>query len=55
MHLEKYATTLGSKEQLAIAEFADALLVIPRTLSVNAAQVHDAGCGASVLIGLEWE
>lgn len=39
MHLEKYATTLGSKEQLAIAEFADALLVIPRTLSVNAAQV----------------
>lgn len=39
IHLEKYATTLGSKEQLAIAEFADALLVIPRTLSVNAAQV----------------
>lgn len=40
IHLEKYATTLGSKEQLAIAEFADALLVIPRTLSVNAAQVE---------------
>lgn len=39
IHLEKYATTLGSKEQLAIAEFADALLVIPRTLAVNAAQV----------------
>ena len=38
IHLEKYATTLGSKEQLAIAEFADALLVIPRTLAVNAAQ-----------------
>ena len=39
IHLEQFATTLGSKEQLAIAEFADALLVIPRTLSVNAAQV----------------
>jgi len=38
VHLEQYATTLGSKEQLAIAEFADALLVIPRTLAVNAAQ-----------------
>jgi T-complex protein 1 subunit alpha len=38
VHLDKYATTLGSKEQLAISEFAEALLVIPRTLSVNAAQ-----------------
>ena len=26
----------GSREQLAIAEFANALLVIPKTLSVNA-------------------
>lgn len=43
IHLEKYATTLGSKEQLAIAEFADALLVIPRTLAVNAAQVRRWG------------
>ena len=50
IHLEKYATTLGSKEQLAIAEFADALLVIPRTLSVNAAQV-EAWFG-SVWIGI---
>jgi T-complex protein 1 subunit alpha len=29
---------MGSREQLAVAEFAEALLVIPRTLSVNAAQ-----------------
>ncbi len=28
----------GSREQLAIAEFARSLLVIPKTLSVNAAQ-----------------
>ena len=28
----------GSREQLAIAEFASALLIIPKTLSVNAAK-----------------
>ncbi len=39
IYLENFATTLGSREQLAIAEFADALLVIPKTLAVNAAQV----------------
>ncbi|ETV94195.1 T-complex protein 1, alpha subunit [Aphanomyces invadans] len=38
IYLETYATTLGSREQLAIAEFADALLVIPKTLAVNAAK-----------------
>ncbi|CAN0055195.1 unnamed protein product, partial [Discosporangium mesarthrocarpum] len=38
IYLESFATTLGSREQLAIAEFAEALLVIPKTLSVNAAQ-----------------
>jgi T-complex protein 1 subunit alpha len=38
VHLESFATTLGSREQLAIAEFADALLVIPKTLAVNAAK-----------------
>ena len=32
------ATTLGSREQLAIAEFAQALLVIPKVLAVNAAK-----------------
>merc|ERR1711959_721414 len=36
--LEIFATTLGSREQLAIAEFAQALLVIPKTLASNAAQ-----------------
>jgi len=38
--LEKYATTLSSREQLAISAFAKSLLVIPKTLAVNAA--HDA-------------
>jgi len=37
VHLEEYANSLGSREQLAIVEFAQALLVIPRTLAVNAA------------------
>jgi len=37
IYLESFATTLGSREQLAIAEFAEALLVIPKTLVVNAA------------------
>lgn len=39
IYLESFATTLGSREQLAIAEFAESLLVIPKTLAVNAAQV----------------
>mmetsp|Transcript_21942 Transcript_21942/g.35212 ORF Transcript_21942/g.35212 Transcript_21942/m.35212 type:complete len:544 (-) Transcript_21942:661-2292(-) len=38
VHLEDYASTLGTREQLAIVEFAQALLVIPRTLATNAAQ-----------------
>eukprot|EP00884_Botryococcus_braunii_P011065 jgi/Botrbrau1/19960/Bobra.0059s0076.1 len=38
VYLENFATTLGSREQLAIAEVASALLVIPKTLSVNAAK-----------------
>lgn len=38
IHLENFATMLGSREQLAIAEFAEALLVIPKTLAVNAAK-----------------
>ena len=37
IHLENFATSLGSREQLAIAEFATALLVIPKQLAVNAA------------------
>jgi T-complex protein 1 subunit alpha len=38
IHLEHYADTMGTKEQLAVAAFAKALLVIPKTLAVNAAQ-----------------
>jgi len=38
IYLENFATTLGSREQLAIAEFANALLSIPKTLAVNAAK-----------------
>jgi len=38
IYLENFATTLGSREQLAIAEFASALLIIPKQLAVNAAQ-----------------
>lgn len=40
IYLENFATTLGSREQLAIAAFAEALLVIPKTLLTNSA--HDA-------------
>lgn len=36
--LENFATTLGSREQLAIAEYANALLAIPKQLAVNAAK-----------------
>ncbi|XP_065844041.1 T-complex protein 1 subunit alpha-like [Oscarella lobularis] len=38
IYLENYATMLHSKEQLAIASFAQSLLAIPRILAVNAAQ-----------------
>ncbi|KAJ2610555.1 chaperonin-containing T-complex alpha subunit Cct1 [Coemansia sp. RSA 1365] len=38
IYLESFATTLGSREQLAIVEFANALLSIPKQLSVNAAK-----------------
>lgn len=38
VYLEYLATTLGSREQLAIAEFAEALLIIPKVLAVNAAK-----------------
>lgn len=38
IYLENFATSLGSREQLAIAEFAQAMLVIPKTLVVNAAK-----------------
>ena len=38
VYLENYATTLDSREQIVIQEFAEALLVIPKTLAVNAAK-----------------
>ncbi len=52
IYLESFAKTLGSREQLAIAEFADALLVIPKTLAVNAGKVgalpdHFCNCPSS--------
>jgi len=40
IYLEDFARSLGSREQLAVAEFSEALLVIPKTLAMNAA--HDA-------------
>jgi T-complex protein 1 subunit alpha len=36
--LDNFARQLSSREQMAVAEFAEALLVIPKTLAVNAAQ-----------------
>lgn len=48
VYLESFATTLGSREQMAIAEFADALLVIPKTLAVNAAKVGVVGAWVGV-------
>ncbi|CAN6477901.1 unnamed protein product [Victoria cruziana] len=38
VYLEHFATSLGSREQLAIAEFAESLLIIPKVLAVNAAK-----------------
>lgn len=38
IYLENFATSVSSREQLAIAEYAKSLLVIPKTLAVNAAQ-----------------
>merc|ERR1712151_41286 len=38
LHLEDYARTFETYEQWAIAEFAEALLVIPKTLAQNAAK-----------------
>ncbi|VDN55333.1 unnamed protein product [Dracunculus medinensis] len=38
VYLEAFSTTLSSREQLSVAEFANALLVIPKTLASNAAK-----------------
>lgn len=37
LHLDEYSRTLDSKEQLAVSAFAEALMVIPTTLCMNAA------------------
>ncbi|KAI4133010.1 MAG: hypothetical protein LQ338_000478 [Usnochroma carphineum] len=38
IYLEEFALSVGSREQLAIGEFAQTLLIIPKTLAVNAAK-----------------
>ena len=38
IYLENFATSLTSREQMAIAEYAQSLLVIPRILACNAAK-----------------
>ena len=38
IYLEDFAKTLGSKEQIAIAEYCEALCIIPKVLAINAAQ-----------------
>mmetsp|Transcript_8741 Transcript_8741/g.14868 ORF Transcript_8741/g.14868 Transcript_8741/m.14868 type:complete len:546 (+) Transcript_8741:54-1691(+) len=38
MHLDGVATAMSSREQLAVSQYAEALMVIPRVLSVNAAK-----------------
>lgn len=38
IYLQNFASKLSSKEQIPISEFAEALLVIPKILAVNAAQ-----------------
>ncbi len=38
IYLETFATSIASREQIPIAEFGEALLIIPKTLSVNAAK-----------------
>ena len=38
LHLEQFARSLGSREQMAINEYAEALNVIPKQLAINAAK-----------------
>jgi T-complex protein 1 subunit alpha len=38
IYLEEFAVTVSSREQLAIGEFSQSLLVVPKTLAVNAAK-----------------
>ncbi len=36
IYLETFATTIASREQMAVADYGEALLAIPKTLTVNA-------------------
>merc|ERR1740138_1992513 len=36
--LQSFSTTLGSREQLVVLQFAEAVLIIPKTLAMNAAK-----------------
>ena len=38
VYLDDFARTLGSREQLAVAEFSEALQIIPKVLALNAAK-----------------
>lgn len=38
IYLEEFAMTVSSREQLAIGEFSQSLLIVPKTLAVNAAK-----------------
>ena len=38
LYLENYARALGSREQMAVNEYAEALNVIPKKLAINAAK-----------------
>lgn len=40
VYMEHFAETMGNREQLAVAAFANAMLILPKTLCVNGA--HDA-------------
>jgi len=38
IYLEEFAMTVSSREQMAIGEFSQSLLIVPKTLAVNAAK-----------------
>ena len=38
IYLEEFAVTVSSREQLAIGEFSQSLLIVPKTLAINAAK-----------------
>lgn len=65
IYLEDFATHIDTREQLAVAAFAQALTVIPKTLAVNAAldaidlvaklrAVHNQAMTDSAKAGLRW-